>query len=195
MRCYQIRSIISGVLFSTFLLIHVSCAMTVNFGPFISEELMRRNLDPVFKNQQIDYRLESKCQKQLTVKLVNADKNRQDPIFLLKNSKSFIVQPKDMVSDIMEYMRKKFELCGVIVVDTSDKELRISLENLYYPEGTFITHSSVQIKVEAPQINYSHVYEGSDASGGSHRAGAFAIHHAVWGVIEDPVIQDYIQCR
>jgi hypothetical protein len=93
-------------------------------------------------------------------------------------------------------MKDAFEKCGVNNDDDSLKIIEVAIDGAALKIGAWSFGAAIQLKINIPEIHYTEVYIAEDWTPKSfHAAMAYSIHIAIWQIIHDPVIQDYIQCK
>lgn len=181
------------------------CLICVALCIFVSgcssnaRKMISRRLDPKMLNrkletQTIDLSANSTPTEMKSVRVVNGE-SRTDKYCINRSMGGcrWYIVPKDFMNDVVEYIDNRLSAGGVTIGSGGD--IVVSLEELKSQEGVWTFGSGCKIKVQIPEINYTHTYAGESGGGLGDYAAAYAIHLAVDGFLKDPVVQDYLKGR
>ena len=165
----------------------------------IGETLHPSKLYHKFQLRIIDYSVVSKCTNPLTVKLVNMATLRNPHHIGSRVSGIFrhYVNPKKMTQLLIDYLRHAFARCKVQASDTSNKVLQLSFIHLQLL-GRYMGANGAEltVRLKIPEIKYTKIYKRKDwTADWAYVAMAYTVHRVVFDIVNDPVIQKYIQCR
>ena len=104
------------------------------------------------------------------------------------------LEPKEFIDKAVEYLQKKLIESNLKVDKQSGRKILVSFEDAT-STGWWSFGTTVKLKIDLPEINYSQIYSGYEGSGLQHHATAYALHLAIIEFINDPIFQKYVQCR
>ena len=189
-------------IFGVFFIIFTMAACTFHFTEAIGGRLKAADLYPRFENRVVNLGAGSKCPENPTVKLVNSTTKVGNYLIAVLGAGGhrYYVKPKKLTSYIINYLRTAFNRCNVKSGHDSKKVINVSLKRLrLLLEDHFVFHrlgGDIALKIEIPEIKYKKIYEATDwTPRPNEMVLAFVIHRAVFKIIHDPVVQDYILCR
>ncbi len=104
------------------------------------------------------------------------------------------LEPKEFIEKTVQYLEKKLIESNLKLDEQTGKKILVSLEDAKSSaEWTFET--TVKLKIELPEINYSQIYSGTEGSAVQQNATAYALHLSIQEFLSDPVFQNYVKCR
>ena len=172
----------------------MGCSMHWTKG--INEELKPAELYVSYGVKPANLKALSRCPLPPTINIVNVE-TREENYFFFSGYDS--INPKELTSVIVEYLKYGFEESQIKVDSNSSKTIYVSFKDinglpvwlsLKFVEG------NIKMKVDIPETKYSNIYEAKDKALISvSKALAYAAHGVTRQIIDDPVIQDYILCK
>ena len=174
-----------------------SCAHNPhNLNPYMSDLMNTEYLNNSFQTKPIDLAEAGQCPGTLSLKVVNKE-TRKDMYMVYETGMKLYVIPDEFTQYVVKYMEDKLRESKLTVDNVAGKEIYVSIENMRekIAASGFSLLAQVNLKITIPEINYTQIYNGSEASGHGGNALAYAVHFAVQNFLEDPVVQKYVQCR
>ena len=170
---------------------------SLNVDPLIKAELNTTRLHGSLGSKPRDFSRNSSCQGVRTVKVSNAEVRTQRYDVYDSMGRVFYIYPDKFIDSVCHYLRLLLEEAKVNTNGTSSSEIIVSLggANIINQAGGFSLLANVKLKIEIPEIGFSEVAEGSDASGVGDKATAYAIHHALQTFLNDPEVDRYLKCN
>ena len=172
-------------------------------GPMEANKYIKRNLEPhslyrAYGVKHVDLGSKSKCPSPASVKLMNAEKRTTKYSIFEMGGSTIWLTPKQTVSDLIGYLGYTLKKWKIKVDDKSDKVIMISLEEarIIFKCNFCALGGYARIKVKIPAIKFEKSYAGKDWTGDSgFVAVAYGLHLAVFKMLKDPVVLNYILCR
>jgi hypothetical protein len=169
----------------------------------ITERLKPAELYESYRVRPAKLKARSKCPLPRTINIINAETREDEYVIWTLHSglTKSTVNPKELTSAILEYLKYGFEKSQIEVDSNSPKIVHVSFEDAKTLPGVFSKGSEFKLKVDIPETKYSEIYEAKEWQAqfldydAHHDATAYAIHDVTRQIIDDPVIQDYILCR
>lgn len=190
---YKIEYFVEGICLLFAILFITSCAPYYITND-VADQLQPSVLYTAFNTQPLKLKYRSKCSHAPSVNIINIETINEYRLF--EHYGGTLINPKELTNSIVSYMKDAFEKCGVQNNDNSSKIIEVAIDGAALKIQTFSNGAAIQLKINVPEIHYTEVYKTEDSTPkGFHTAMAYAIHVAIWQVIHDPVIQDYIQCN
>ncbi len=193
------RLLIIGIGLAVIISTLTSCA--VNHTKDVVEKLQPEDLYSVYNTKPRNLISQSKCQLLPSINVVNVetrvdDYTVLDPI-LGPRIVNHIINPKEYMNNVVDYLNTAFEKSGVKADNSSSKIIQVSLEEAKGMLSLWAVGAILRLKVEVPETKYTKIYEAEDwiYQGGGLRALAYTVHIVTQKIIEDPVIQNYILCK
>ncbi len=179
------------------------CLICVALCIFVSgcssnaRKMISRRLDPEMLNrkletQTIDLSADSTPAEMKSVRVVNGESHTDKYCIYGSMGGRWYIIPKDFMDDVVEYIENRLSAGNVTVGSGGD--IVVALEELKL-QGEWTFGSACKIKVQIPDINYTHTYVGESGGGLGDYAAAYAIHLAVDKFLKDPVFQNYVKGR
>jgi hypothetical protein len=170
---------------------------TVRHTKDITENLQPAELYKSYEVKPANLKARSKCPVPPTISIVNVETRDVDYVFLNAPAVKRAVNPRELTTAIVEYLKYGFEKSQIKIDNNSSKIIYVSFNDIKLLPRLFTTGSNIKMKVDIPEKKYSEIYEAKDwsAGGSTDTVMAYAIHIVTRQIIDDPVIQDYILCR
>ncbi len=172
----------------------ISCALENNLTPLIRDDLRTSSAYSAYGIRPINLKIQSKCAQAPSVKIRNIEKNTH---FYTVIKNQYYIVPSELMDVASTYLKEAYGKCRIEDDDNSEKIINISMINA---EASFTIWgakgATIEISAAIPEIGYSESYFAEDWTGkGQGAAFAYVIHDALWQIIKDLNVQDYILCR
>lgn len=188
------RKLIIGLISAIFL---SGCASNITNGTI--ERLQPTKLYESYGVSITNLKARTKCPLPATINIRNMEVREEDYHIrdnLVPPVMSFFVNPKELTTGIVEYLKYGFEQSKITCDNNSTRIIQISFKDSQILRGTWMTGNKIQIKVDIPEIKHSEIYEATDwAHADPLKAVAYSIHRVTRQIIDDPLIQNYILCK
>jgi len=178
-------------------IIIVLTGCTFHITKDITERLQPAELYELYEVKPANLKIRSKCPLPPTINIVNMETRVEDYDFSAPHTAGNVtLNPKELTSAIVEYLKYGFERSQIKVDSNSSKIIHVSFKDVNLLRGFFRIGSNIKMNVNIPETKYSEIYEAKDwAPSTFFTAAAYAIHDVTRKIIDDPVIQDYILCK
>jgi len=163
----------------------------------VARRLDSLDLYNIYKTNVIDLKSQSKCPSPPSVKLVNMETRNEDLLLAEIGGHTHYIKPKELANHIVDYISDALGKCQVKVDGSSTKVIEVSIDKVGIIIELFGAQGAgIQLRINIPETQYTKIYAAQDWSGASTwTIMAYAIHLAIWKIIDDPVIQSYILCK
>lgn len=185
----------SGIVIMIVCLALIGCAK--NFNQFVDSKLNPDLLNQKLEIEIIDLSKDGKCPGTLPLSMVNIEK-RTDKYKLRDHpSGDWYVKPKGFTDRVAVYIEAKLIESKIEVDRKQGKQILISMEDVKAEDakGGWSVHAIAKFKIQIPEISYVRVYSGDEQSPLGDYAVAYAVGNAVQQFLQDPVFQQFVQCR
>lgn len=162
----------------------------------ITERLQAGDLYELYGVKPLNLKARSKCPLPPAINIINVEKREEEIVIfhgggLLPRT----VNPKELTTAVVEYLKHGFEKSQIKIDNNSSKIIHISLADAIFINKLGSLGGLIKIKVDVPEIKYSEFYQAKDYTmAGVPECMAYAAHVVTRQIIDDPVIQDYILC-
>lgn len=130
----------------------------------------------------------------LPVNPVNIETRTEEYVIYNMAGTHHYFEPKEFIEYTVQYLKKKLIESNLKVDHQSGKKILVSLEEAK-SNGSWTLETSIKLKIELPEINYSQIYSGVEGSAYQHNASAYALHLSIQKFLNDPVFQGYVKCH
>jgi hypothetical protein len=168
---------------------------TVHFTNRIADRLSPTELYSAYNVNLVDLSLRSKCKKQPSVIIINAETRTEDFVALVNPPTTGVINPQNMMYSVVSYLNYGFTQSNIKVTDSSTKILQVKMIDLKSTAGFWSFGSYFKLSLTIPEIGLTKTYESHENAGLGHTAAAYAIHSVTRQIIDDPEVQNYILCR
>lgn len=125
---------------------------------------------------------------------VNIEERTEKYVICVINGVEHIIEPKRFVEQAVRYLKVRMEKSNLDVNNQTGKRILVSFEEAKTGSG-WVDESNVRIKIEIPEIKYSHIYSGKESSFQVEHSTAYALHLALTEFLNDPVFKKYVRCQ
>ncbi len=163
----------------------------------ISDRLQVGDLYELYGVRPLNLKARSNCPLPSAINIINMEK-REEEIVIFHGGGLFprTVNPKELTTAFVEYLKYGFEKSQIKIDNSSSKTIQISLENAEFINTLGSLGGVIKMKVEIPEIKYSESYQAKDYTmAGVPECMAYAAHVVTRQIIDDPIIQGYILCK
>lgn len=162
----------------------------------ITERMQPADLYEGYGVKPLNLKLKSNCKAPPTANIVNIETREDDHIFYDPLISKHAINPKELTSAIVEYLKYGFEKSQIKIDSNSSKIINISFHDAKNMRAIWTIGGEIKIKVEIPEKKYSEIFEATDWTMSDFLTPlALASHVVTRKIIDDPVIQDYILCN
>ena len=169
---------------------------TFNNTKGITERMQPADLYKGYGVKPLNLKLKSNCKTPPTVNIVNIETRDDDHIIYDPLIAKHAINPKELTSAIIEYLKYGFEKSQIKIDSNSSKIINISFHDAKILSGIWTIGGEIKIKVEIPEKKYSEIFEATDWTMSDFLTPLALVSHVVTRkIIDDPVIQDYILCN
>lgn len=168
---------------------------TFNNTKSITEMMQPIDLYQGYGVKPLNLKLRSNCKAPPSVNIVNIETREDDHIFYDPLISKHAINPKELTSSIVEYLKYGFEKSQIKIDSNSSKIINISFHDAKDIRAIWTIGGEIKIKVEIPEKKYSEIFEATDWTMDFLTPLALASHVVTRKIIDDPVIQDYILCN
>ena len=168
-----------------------------NFNQFVDKKLNPDLLNQKLQIEIIDLSKNGQCPGTLRLRMVNIEK-RTDKYKLRDHpSGEWYVKPKGFTGRVAVYIEAKLVESKIEVDREKGKQILISMEDVKAEDakGGWSVRAIAKFKLQIPEIEYVRIYGGDQQSPMGDYAFAYAVGNAVQQFLQDPVFQQYVQCR
>lgn len=178
------------------IIIIFSFGCTFNNTKGIKERMQPVDLYEADGAKPLNLKLRSNCRTIPTVNIFNIETREGDYIIFNPWVSKHTVNPKELTTSFVAYLKYGFEKSQVKIDSNSSKIINVSFYNAKIVRSIWTLGGEIKIKVDVPEIEYSKIFEATDWTMGDFLTPlALASHVVTRQIIDDPVIQDYILCN
>jgi hypothetical protein len=171
-----------------------SCTIQVTKN--VVDELQPAELNKIYETKPPNLKILSKCPTPPSVNIVSIETKERHVVF--RPGAVWEINPKEIITHVASYMKDAYERSGIAVDKDSSKSMQLSMDDaIISPSGFKASRTGFTLNINIPEKDYFARFAYIEASPRANHSEilAMSIHSAVWRVIEDRAIQDYILCR